>query len=688
MNSETKKSNDKPTAEEPLKKAASHEVHLNKDIVIFTNRPLPHLDKGTIKAYEAESRSKNNNSLFALICDNALTPRRITATKYLNVKSLCLTKLQSSGKILWPNPLEEKYCFVYEHTMGKPIIDPKNAHPSLKKRPEDVLDLIVNPMIDLIEDMANKDLVHGEIWPGNIFLGGAGLGDKVILGECLSAPASSNLPALYEPVERALAHPLGKGAGSLADDLYSFGVTLAVILRAHAPEMELTDEQIIEQKIEKGSYATILQNDRFSGAVLELLRGLLYDNPHQRWTLEDIRAWQDGRRLSPKQSSPRIKATRPIQMGKKKYIRPELLAKDFVHNSIESAKIIENDELMQWIDRAIEDKSLKGRLEATIKEVNNLDQGSEFTHRLCVAVSSIMFPDIPVMYKELKFHPRAFGKYLTQAYVRQEQMQPYTETLRNYFPTFVIRAQKKHDSSALNGKFDSCRAFIKQTKINMGLERCIYLMNPEVQCLSPIIDKYYAINPEELMDALENVCASDKQPKDLFDRHIVSFLSSKSKNNIEPYMMDMTAKEPHKILLGKIRVLATLQKKLQLSAYPNIADWIYNNMEPILKRFHDEERRKLIRNEIKKIKSKGDLTAIALLFDNRHLFDHDLTSFYDAMRRYKDLDKQKEKLITRMGNKKKFGTKTGAQIASLLSLVLAATLIILISYIKFLKDYF
>jgi len=686
MNAENQKPESADDSKKLEKKSTSHKVYLNKDIKILTNKPLPELDKGSVKAYEAES-IKNSNSLFALVCDNALTPRRIAATKFQNIKNLSIVKYQASGKVLWPNPLEEKFCFVYEYTMGKPLLESAKAKPALKRKPEDVINTIVNPMIDLIEEMANKDLVHGEIWPGNIFQGGAGVGDKVILGECLSMPASTNLPALYEPVERAIAHPTGKGTGALADDIYSFGVSLAVILRGHVPENGMSDDEIVEQKIEKGSYATLLQNDRFSGAILELLRGLLYDNPDQRWTLEDIRAWQDGRRLSPKQSSPRIKANRPVIMGSKKYSRPELLAKDFVLDTLQAAKIIENDDLMQWIDRAIEDKSLKGRLQGIIKESNNIDNGNDFNHRLSVAVTSVMFPEAPVMYKELSFNPRAFGKYLTHAYIEEKTMQSYTEVIRSYFTTFVIRSHKKHDTSALNSKFDVARNFIKQRKINMGLERCIYLLNSECQCLSPILKGYYAINAEELMDALEGVCAKDKKPKELFDRHVVSFLTSRSKNNIEPYLTDITSEHAYKQFLGKIRVLATLQKRLRLSFYPNIADWIYNNMDCVLERFHDDEKRKNIRKEVKRIKSKGDLTEIGEIFDNRSLFDGDLTEFYDAMRQYENLNEQKDKLMKRMKNKKKFGLKTGAQISSLLALILAAALIVLTAYVQFLKDF-
>ena len=81
-----------------------------------------------------------------------------------------------------------------------------------------------------------------------------------------------------------------------------------------------TDEQIVEHKIEHGSYTSLVGKDRFRGALLELLRGLLYDDSNQRWTLEDVQAWVDGRRLSPKQSPKRIKASRPVILTEKKYI--------------------------------------------------------------------------------------------------------------------------------------------------------------------------------------------------------------------------------------------------------------------------------------------------------------------------------------------------------------------------------
>jgi len=672
-------------SKEELKKASSSIVYFQNKVEIDLSKPLPHLDKGPVKAYSAEGKGRLQSNLFAYICTKSLTPRRITAQKFANVKNQNLVGFIDSGKVLMPDG-SEGYSFIYHYSLGRKVLDGSEKKLALGKKPEDLLNNFVGTMIDLMEAIANKDFTHGEIWPGNMFYSGTGE-DKIILGECLAVPTSYNLPALYEPVERALADPAGKGVGSIADDIYSFGVTLAVMLRNHAPEQGLSDEEIVERKIDRGSYSTLLENDRFNGATLEILRGLLYDDERQRWTLEDIRAWQDGRRLTPKQSSPRLKAIRPIVMNNKKYVRPEILAKDFIHHPIDAARLIESDDLSQWIERAIEDKSIRSRLEKTMKDAQNYDQGVDFSERLLVATSSVLFAEAPVMYRNLRFHPRGFGKYITAAYVDGKDIMPYVEVIRHYFTTFVIRAQKKTDASAVNTKFDAARSSMKQNKMHMGLERCFYLFNPETPCLSPLLEKYYAITPDDVVEALESVC-KDEQPKQLLDRHILSFLFMKSKRNIEPFIMDITNDDPRQQVLGKLRAIATMQSRLRMGYLPNIGRWLAKNMDGVYERFHDDSKRNALKSRINKLAEKGDLTKIALIFEDPHVFENDLKEFYRAIDFYNKLDKEKKRIERRVKEEKTFGLRSGAQISSLLSLIIAACIIILTAYVMFLKGTF
>ena len=660
------------------------EVFLNKDVRIRFNEPIPYLDKGSVKAFQAVGSSKIAPNLFALICEKSLTPRKMASIKYTKVTNSNLPKLVASGKVLWPPAKEERYCFIYENILGSPILKLTDKNPALGWRSELVIENIVCPIINILSDMRDKGLVHGEIWPGNIFDGGAKPGEKVKLGECLSTPASSQLPALYEPIERALADPLGKGVGGFEDELYSFGISLAVMLRTIDPLNGLSDEQIIERKIETSSYSALIGKDRLSGSVLELLRGLLYDDAAQRWTLDDVQAWMDGRRLSPKQAAKRIKATRPITLGDKKYLLPELLAKDMYLKVDAVMKLVESGDLDLWIDRAIEDKIIKTRMEQTAQEIASYEKGLGYAERLSVAIATTFYTECPVRYKGLNFIPDGFGKLLSWAYITQKDLQPYIDVLRHSFVMSAIRHRKRADETMMIAKFDSCQSFIMQSNIGTGIERCLYFLNPECPCLSSILKKYYVQTPEEMMDALEGVCSSSK-PDILFDRHVVAFLSVKDRKNIDPYMADLSSTESYRRILGQLRTLATIQTRSRLGKFPAIAAWVEKNLMPVCERFRDAKKRDSLEVQVKKLVRDGDLAKIAFLFDNPKLYESDADNFHQAMTEYQQLNAEKEMIEEKLSQKKNYERQTGSQISSMISVVLSLVVILIITYITLVK---
>src|SRR5690606_15471921 len=125
----------------------------------------------------------------------------------------------------------------------------------LGMKPDAVLNAVIRPVINTLADMRDKDIVHGNIRPANIFDGGNRHLERAILGECLSLPSGYNQPVLYETIDRALTSPAGRGTGTHQDDLYSLGVTIAVLMRHFDPMEGLSDDEIIERKMEEGSYS-------------------------------------------------------------------------------------------------------------------------------------------------------------------------------------------------------------------------------------------------------------------------------------------------------------------------------------------------------------------------------------------------------------------------------------------------
>ena len=268
-------------------------VQFSKSVEIYSQHPLPEYNSGVNKAYKAMSLGKASDNLIAIVCEPHVTPRRSAISVYSSFINPGLAKVVSHGKVFWPPAKEERYVIIYKHTFGARLL--KSSEPQAMGWKQDVvMDTVVKPMVTILEDFRSKDFFHGAICPSNMFDSGApAKGNKFVLGDCLSFQGSYNQSVLFEPIERGQSQANARGTGTLTDDIYAFGVTLAVMMRSNDPLEGKTDEEIIAEKLNLGSYAAVTGKYRFKGSILELLRGLLHDDPTQRWTLDEIQVWLD-----------------------------------------------------------------------------------------------------------------------------------------------------------------------------------------------------------------------------------------------------------------------------------------------------------------------------------------------------------------------------------------------------------
>lgn len=669
-----------PTAP-PKAPALSGDVPFNEHITVYAANRLPQFDKGPVKAYVARGTDKAPPNLFALICEEHLTPRIAKAGSYGSIINPAMTSLVASGTLHWPSANKEKYCFIYENRLGNPVMK-DDLRGGMGIKPELALNSIVRPLIGVLADMRDKDIVHGNIRPANLFDGGSRTIERVILGECLSLPASYYQPALYETIDRAMTSPIGRGQGTINDDVYSFGVTLAVLLRHFDPMEHLSEEEIIVKKMEEGSYVALLGKDRFSGAILELLRGVLQDEESQRWTLDDMLVWLDGRRLSPKQPVRKSKANRPLSFNGEKYIRPELLAKDINKNVNEARQLVENGEMEQWLTRALENKIIMARYEKGLKQAEDEGKAAGYTERLATRVSIALHPEGPMRFRSVNVMPEGMGAALTEAFIMKRDLQTYIDFIMNYFITQWVDAQDGvvADMSALVGRFDSARAYLRQKGLGGGLERCIYAFNQEVHCLSEKLQKFWVRTPEEMMYAFEKMSKMPNRPAMFFDRHSAAFISAKERKNIDPYLHDMNAPESYKRIMAEMKTLATIQKKSQMEKFPGIAAWMVDNLDPLYERFHDRELRASLKKQAERLIDIGDLAKILMLFDNPETYQEDNLNFRKSMRSYHEMEEEVFKTEQELRDEATFGQATGRQVAAVVSGILAAIIVLSVGF--------
>lgn len=662
----------------------SSSISYNEDITILPSQRLTHLDKSPVKAYAARGTGRLPQALYVLVCEDHLTPRWHTGNKYAAVSNPAANRLIASGPVFWPSEGKEKYVLIYENNLGQQLMKDDTTG-GLGMKQDLAMSAIIQPMILLLQDFKDKEIVHGAIRPSNMFDGGAINLDKVILGECLCMPASSSMPALYETIERAMTDPVARGLGSFANDLYSFGVSIAVLLRSTDPLEGLSADEIIRRKLEFGSFSTLIGSDRLGGSALDLLRGLLQDEAEQRWTLEDVHSWMDGRRLNPKQGIKKNKAARPLIFNNDKYLRPETLAHHMPHNVAEAAQLIESGELDQWIHRAIDSAPLRKQVEGAIGMATETGKQPGYMEKLVTRVCIALDAVAPVRFKSLRMLPDGVGNALTAAYVQRKDITHYVEFLQDNFFLQWVNGQSNPsvDIGSVVSRFDSCRTFIRQTSVGFGLERCIYLLNPETRCLSEKLKNFYVRGPEDLLMAVERISRMPKRPQFIFDRHIIAFLSVKDRKSIDLFFGDLNAAEHYKKILGELRTLATIQKRSKLPPCPGTADWLADNLDLVLERLHDRDLRKVVASKVNKVKESGDLGKISAIFDDISLYQNDEGMFRLAMNEYYELKKERGILQRKMESEKDYGFDAGRQYAALLSAILASIVIVASAFMAF-----
>ncbi|MCM2344177.1 MAG: hypothetical protein NDJ24_06415 [Alphaproteobacteria bacterium] len=657
------------------------------NIEILPQQRLKHLDQGPLQAYAARSNnSAGNAQLFAYIGEPWLIPRMKTAQSLTAVTSAQLIRLVSHGVVYWPPARAERYVVIYENNLGQPLMKSISGQ-GLGWKNEKVLTSVIKPIIGVLADLRDADIVHGQINPMNLFDGNSRAVEKVILGDCVAAPASFIQPMLFEPVERAMCQPLGRGLGTSEDDMYALGVTLTVLLRVRDPLEGLSEEQIIIEKVEQGSYAALTGKERFTGAILELLRGLLYDDRGQRWDVVDVMSWLDGQRLTPKQSSKKIKAARQIQFNDERYNRPVLLAMDLEKNMSQAVQLIDGGEMEQWINRSLEDNLTKGRLEQVIESSQEQGRTSGYAERLISRVSMALDPEAPLRYKGIHVTPDGFPHALLDACIHKKDLNPYVDIINQQLVMnwLSVQTDMRYDVGSMVGKFDSCRAFLRQQGIIYGVERCLYFLLPDAPCYSEKLRDYYILTPEDMLRAFEAMADKPGRPELFIDRHIGAFLSVRDRKVIDPYLADLNAAELYKRVMGNIKVVATIQSRIKAESFPGVCRWIASLLDVYYERIHDRELRQKIKERVDRLKEGGDIGKIALLLDSLEMKQNDFRDFRQAMIDYNKLREEATELERKLATPDSFVKEVGREYAAIIAAALSGVVIIAFAIIHFTK---
>lgn len=682
---EEPKKDKKKKKKKPDKKAGqgSSIVALGDKITIDSAQPLPHLDRGDVKAYAAKDK-KRGVDLFALVCEPHITPRILAAPVYQSIANNRIAPLERRGIVHWPPAGAQRYVLVFQDVLGQPVWS-HDKPVAVGLANDFILEKVLQPLVTILMDFRDRDFFHGGIRLMNLFDGGAANFEKLMLGPSIESPSSYMQPALYETIYRGMAQANARGKGRQAHDLYALGVVLAVMMRTKDPLEGLADHEIVLRKLEEGSYAAITGKDRFKGSVLELLRGLLHDDDDMRWTIDEVQEWMEGQRLSPKQAVPKKKSDRPITFDGQKHFYLSTLVASFVQNPTETKRLIDEGDLEQWLARSMGEEELFDSVQAAVDTVRAQGQGSGYQERLVSRVSMVLDPLAPIKYKKQAVLPEGIGVALCEAFVKKQDLNVFSEILGQSLPSAWIKGQYNVglDPGIMGSTYEACARFLKKTSIGLGLERCAYQLNPESHCLSDKLVNYYPMNAQEILLALDDLSAKGMKPALFIDRHIAAFMSNQESRHIDDLFPQLNSKDYYKRVLANLRCFAIVQKREKMASLPGLGKAFLALMPALYERYHDRDLREELERKVEKHAMAGDLVKMLSAIDDPSVSKADFKAFKHSMAEYKYLLHEYEELVRRMQNKAVYGRGAGHRFAAIVSMGLASFIILVLTAINF-----
>jgi len=663
---------------EDHRKNSGPSILLERRVEIFHQSPLPELDGPAGPAFAARLKEEESANLMAIVCTKSILPRLDFVNAMRSIDNPGILRFREAGVVEWPGNNSSRFVIACDRPASPRFwLSLDETRPQMS---EDAVNrFLVAPLTNALSELHRIGVVHGGIRPDNIFWR-EGSASPPQLAECLSVQPGVGQPVLFETVERGMALPLGRGAGEHIDDCYALGVTLACIIMGRNPLRGLNDKEIINLKLEFGSFNAIAGTHHLAASHAELLRGLLADDPKQRWTVSDLELWLAGRRLTPKSSDSGKRANRHITFAGNDYWRLRPLAAAMAENVPEAVKLIQSKAIGKWLMHSFGEDDKAGDVEDAIAATDK--SGGKAAHyedtlvaRVCMAID----PIAPIRYRGISAMPGGLAALLAEAVYTGENLQTMGEIINSQLVSFWVDVQeKKADFIPLAQQFERAGAVIEKTTFGNGLERAVYTLNPFLMCLSPMIRDHCVLSPRKLLLALEQISGRQDRPVEPMDRHIAAFLIVRDKRSELLFASMAPSEPPARRGVAMLTLYSELQYRYGPESLPGLAAWLYPLVEPAVARFLSKPLREKIRRQTKEAVNKGDLTKLLALVDDPKSIERDENDFLSARVMYSNIKAEIEEIETELSQRQNIGIALGRSIAAVISSLLSIAVLAVI----------
>jgi hypothetical protein len=641
---------------------------------ILPDQPIAELSTPSARAFVAEDKRNTERKLFALVCPPFLGARTgvMDVIKGANIRGVM--NLVDWGVAFWPLVSQRTIILIYERPSGGRLLD--HLH---QIDQHEIVRKVIEPLCHGLMELSSRGVSHRQIRPSNLYFVDGSL-DRLVLGDCATVPAGYDQPILFETLERGAAPPAGRGAGDITDDMYALGVTIMFVLARGNPVPHFrTDDDILYAKMIDGSYTTLVGQEPIPANMVECLRGLLSDDEHERWSLEQLDLWINGRRLTPIQKKSARKAKRFIEYGGREHLNTRTLSLAVSRMPSQSDRLVKDDLLETWLKRDMEDSELSA---AASNAIHMAQSQSGDKDLIAARISIVLDPTLPIRYKDCWWMPDGFGTALAHSILNKGNANTPVEMITRGLPRAWFDSQHTYNPVyvALEKNFDQLLDFVQNRSIGYGIERVLYETNPTLPCQSPLILEEYVTTIKELMPALERVSMKVDKALKPFDRHIAAFIAARLNQNIAPHLKAVGEEREEIATLGMLSLLALVQWRTKAGTLLGFTSWVGAHMGPAIKAYHSKSIRDELEKEIPKLIRKGNLADLFNLLDNAEQRAQDQMDFDEACQEFEDAETEIKEITDNEKSLEKNSSRMGQQTAAMISIVFSL-LIITVTFI-------
>ncbi|MCJ9427595.1 hypothetical protein [Kordiimonas marina] len=584
--------------------------------VVMTASPLPEFSTAGGEAFKVNDQQEPGRELYALV-HNPLVPLRNDVYRSIKGRPIpnMVNPVDRGLMSIDKNGRKQRLVTIFERPVGGPLMGP-DGKVNPRVNTNRLRQHVVLSVLKALAALHKRGIFHRNLKPSNMYFATKD-GDEVWIGECYSTPPGFRQPFALEALDLALADDTARGAGSMDSDFYQFGVALQCLYFGEQLWQGRKRDAMVMARINQGSYWALSGGRDIPGALGSLIKGMMADEPDERWGAEDVLDWFDGVGKPKRTSLKAWTMNRPTNFKGVAYVDRRLLADAFAREPREAASFLKKLDFPSWAQLSFRDEILTERLEAVIdvRPAEGFSGARADDYKMVSRVCMFLHPTGPVHFRGHSMFLDGMGSMIADAFARDDRdlLAVITDMMDQKFMSALTEICGPRDPGFAQRLQDFKRLFHHGTSksLGRGMERVLYEMNPILPCISPRFDNVWIGSIKQLMNALDRLSASGGGRNILLDRHVAAYCNTHGPDLSRDFNKLAAAQnDPGRFASLSAEFFGLLQRRFKMGALPHLTEKLVDSLGPVVKGLKNKKRRETVQQQLDKIKKGGDITRL------------------------------------------------------------------------------